>query len=42
MVRIMNPDAMMAMAGFEDDPNLQEVGQEADIRLRRVAAALNE
>ncbi len=40
LVRIVDPHAMMAAGGFEDDPVLQEVGSEAAARLRRVADAL--
>jgi uncharacterized protein (DUF302 family) len=41
LVRIVDPDAMMRTAGFEDDPVLAKVGAEAAGRLRRVAAALS-
>lgn len=40
LVRIVDPHAMMAAGGFEDDPVLQEVGSEAAERLRRVADSL--
>ena len=40
LVRIVDPAAMMRAGGFEDDPVLQEVGSEAEQRLKRVAAAL--
>ena len=40
LVRIIDPAAMMQAGGFEDDPVLQEVGGEAEKRLKRVAAAL--
>lgn len=40
LVRIVDPHAMMAAAGFDEDPALQEVGSEAALRLRRVADAL--
>jgi uncharacterized protein (DUF302 family) len=40
LVRIVDPAAMMQAGGFDDDPVLKEVGGEAEIRLRRVAAAL--
>jgi uncharacterized protein (DUF302 family) len=40
LVRIVDPHAMMAAGGFEDDPALQEVGSEAAERLRRVADSL--
>ena len=40
LVRIVDPQAMMQAAGFESDPVLSEVGSEAEIRLKRVAAAL--
>ena len=41
LVRIVDPAAMMQAGGFEGDPVLMEVGGEAEIRLRRVAEALN-
>jgi uncharacterized protein (DUF302 family) len=40
LVRIVDPAAMMQAGGFEGDPVLKEVGGEAEIRLRRVAKAL--
>jgi uncharacterized protein (DUF302 family) len=40
LVRIVDPAAMMAAAGFENDEVLSAVGGEADARLRRVADAL--
>ncbi len=40
LVRIVDPQAMMQAGGFEGDPVLNEVGSEAETRLRRVAAAL--
>lgn len=40
LVRIIDPAAMMQAAGFADDPVLQEVGAEAEARLKRVAQAL--
>lgn len=40
LVRIIDPVAMMQAGGFENDPVLQEVGGEAEKRLKRVAAAL--
>jgi uncharacterized protein (DUF302 family) len=40
LVRIVDPDAMMRSAGFEQDPVLARVGGEAGARLKRVAAAL--
>ncbi|MFC1797341.1 DUF302 domain-containing protein [Pseudomonadota bacterium] len=40
LVRIVDPAAMMQAGGFEGDPVLKEVGSEAEIRLRRVAQAL--
>jgi uncharacterized protein (DUF302 family) len=40
LVRIVDPAAMMRAGGFEDDPVLQEVGSEAEQRLKRVAEAL--
>ena len=41
LVRIVDPAAMMQAGGFAGDPVLKEVGGEAEIRLRRVAEALN-
>jgi uncharacterized protein (DUF302 family) len=40
LVRIVDPAAMMQAGGLAGDPVLAEVGQEAETRLRRVAAAL--
>jgi uncharacterized protein (DUF302 family) len=40
LVRIVDPAAMMRAGGFEGDPVLQEVGSEAEQRLKRVAEAL--
>jgi uncharacterized protein (DUF302 family) len=40
-VRIVSPEIMMATAGLDEDPDVKEVGEEADIRLRRVAESLN-
>jgi len=40
LVRIVDPAAMMQAGGFENDPVLQEVGAEAETRLKRVAEAL--
>jgi uncharacterized protein (DUF302 family) len=40
LVRIVDPAAMMQAGGLEGDPVLQEVGGEAEIRLKRVAEAL--
>jgi uncharacterized protein (DUF302 family) len=40
LVRIVDPAAMMQAGGFEGDPVLKEVGGEAEIRLKRVAKAL--
>ena len=40
LVRIVDPAAMMQAGGFESDPVLQEVGGEAEVRLKRVAEAL--
>ena len=42
LVRIVDPHAMMAAGGLDDDPAMQEVGSEAAARLRRVADALAE
>lgn len=41
LVRIIDPAAMMEAGGFAGDPVLQEVGGEAEVRLRRVAEALS-
>jgi len=40
LVRIVDPAAMMQAGGLAGDPVLQEVGGEAEKRLRRVAEAL--
>jgi uncharacterized protein (DUF302 family) len=40
LVRIIDPAAMMKAGGFADDPVLQDVGGEAEKRLKRVAEAL--
>jgi uncharacterized protein (DUF302 family) len=40
LVRIVDPAAMMQAGGFAGDPVLQEVGGEAEKRLKRVAEAL--
>ena len=40
LVRIVDPAAMMQAGGFAGDPVLQEVGGEAEVRLKRVAEAL--
>ncbi len=40
LVRIVDPAAMMQAGGLAGDPVLQEVGGEAERRLKRVAAAL--
>jgi uncharacterized protein (DUF302 family) len=40
VVRIGNPDVMMALGGLETEPALQAVAHEARARLERVAAAL--
>ena len=42
IVRIINPGAMMQFGEFGKDAALQEVGADADTRLRRVAEALRE
>ena len=42
LVRIVNPDAMMKAAGFDQDATLCEVGHEASERLQRVANALDQ
>ena len=40
LVRIVDPRAMMKAGGLAGDPAIEEVGNEAESRLRRVAAAL--
>lgn len=40
LVRIVDPAAMMQAGGLAGDPVLQEVGAEAEKRLKRVAEAL--
>mgnify|MGYP005841393839 CR=1 FL=1 len=40
LVRIIDPAAMLSAGGFAGDPVLQEVGGEAENRLKRVAASL--
>jgi uncharacterized protein (DUF302 family) len=40
LVRIADPSAMMQAGGLAGDPVLEEVGGEAERRLKRVAAAL--
>jgi uncharacterized protein (DUF302 family) len=40
LVRIVDPAAMMQAGGLAGDPVLQEVGAEAETRLKRVADAL--
>jgi len=40
LVRIIDPAAMMQAGGFAGDPVLQEVGGEAERRLKRVAELL--
>ena len=40
LVRIVDPAAMMQAGGLAGDPVLEEVGGEAEERLKRVAAAL--
>ena len=42
LVRIVDPAAMMQAGGLAGDPVLQEVGGEAEVRLKRVAAALKD
>lgn len=42
LVRIVDPAAMMQAGGLAGDPVLQEVGGEAELRLKRVAAALRD
>jgi uncharacterized protein (DUF302 family) len=39
-VRIVDPAAMMQAGGLAGDPVMEEVGGEAEVRLRRVAASL--
>jgi hypothetical protein len=40
IVRIIDPEAMLAVGGMDQDPVLREVGAQARIRLQRVARAL--
>ena len=40
LVRIVDPAAMMQAGGLAGDPVLEEVGSEAEVRLKRVAEAL--
>lgn len=40
LVRIINPDAMMAVPGLEDQAAVQAVAAEARVKLERVAASL--
>lgn len=40
-VRIVSPEAMMSAAGLHDNPTVREVGNEATVRLKRVAESLN-
>jgi len=40
LVRIVDPAMMMQAGGLAGDPVLQEVGAEAELRLKRVAEAL--
>ena len=40
LVRIIDPEAMLQAGGFAGDPVLEEVGGEAEARLRRVAEEL--
>ena len=40
LVRFVDPAAMMQAGGLAGDPVLQEVGAEAEVRLKRVAEAL--
>ena len=42
LVRIVDPTAMMQAGGLAGDPILQEVGGEAELRLKRVADALSD
>ncbi len=41
-VRIINPDNMLKSAGFDSDPILAEVGEEAYIKLKAVIDRLSE
>ncbi len=41
LVRIVDPAAMLQAGGLKGDPVMEEVGAEADARLRRVAGALS-
>lgn len=40
LVRIIDANGMIRSAGLQNDPVLASVGSEADVRLRKVAAAL--
>lgn len=40
LVRIIDPAAMLQAGGLAGDPVLEEVGAEAEVRLKRVAATL--
>ena len=40
LVRIVDAAAMMQAGGLDGDPVLKEVGGEAELRLKRVAEAL--
>jgi hypothetical protein len=42
LVRIVDPAAMMQAGGLAGDPVMEEVGNEAGARLRKVADALAE
>ena len=42
LVRIGDPAALMQAGGLAGDPVLQEVGAEAEVRLKRVAEALKQ
>ena len=42
LVRIVDPAAMMQAGGLAGDPVLEEVGGEAEVRLKRVAEALKQ
>jgi uncharacterized protein (DUF302 family) len=40
VVRIVNPQEVMAGSGLDRNPAVREVGEEADLRLKRVAESL--
>ncbi len=42
LVRIVDPNAMMTASGLTGDPVMEDVGNDAGARLRRVAEALKD